>query len=100
MKKVQKNGLRTSEECFYLFLGKKSPPGGFRALPSPLAKNHIHNFTDSQECREKSEEKVRGMRTSQFRQVRGVSRGEEEEEKQLTKRTIRETVWKGEEELK
>ena len=32
--------------------GKKSPPGGFRALPSPLAKNHIHNFTDSQECRE------------------------------------------------
>ena len=43
--------------------GKKSPPGGFRALPSPLAKNHIHNFTDSQECREKSEEKVRGMKT-------------------------------------
>ena len=40
--------------------GKKAPPGGFGALPSPLA---IPNFTDIQECRERSEEKVRGMKT-------------------------------------
>ena len=43
--------------------GKKAPPGGFGALPSPLAKICIPNFTDSQECRERSEEKVRGMKT-------------------------------------
>ena len=43
--------------------GKKAPPGGFGALPSPLAKICIPNFTDIQECRERSEEKVRGMKT-------------------------------------